>query len=65
MGKTISAYLVNFAKTGDPNGDDLPKWPKFEMANDVIMDFAADGTADPQKDPWGAALDAANASNGG
>jgi para-nitrobenzyl esterase len=59
MGKTISAYLVNFAKTGDPNGAGLPEWPRYERAKDVIMDFAPSGTAVPGKDPWGAELDAA------
>jgi len=59
MGKTISKYVVNFAKTGDPNGAGLPAWPKYSAANDVIMDFSANGTAVAGKDPWGAELDAA------
>lgn len=59
MGKTISRYVVNFTKTGDPNGAGLPTWPKYTAANDAIMDFAANGTATPEKDPWGAELDAA------
>ena len=59
MGKTISAYLVNFAKNGDPNGAGLPVWPKYDRAQDEIMDFAPDGQAVPGKDPWGPDLDAA------
>jgi para-nitrobenzyl esterase len=60
MGKTISAYLVNFAKSGDPNGAGLPVWPRYVRAKDEIMDFAGSGNAVPGKDPWGRELDAAS-----
>ncbi|KRA83962.1 carboxylesterase/lipase family protein [Altererythrobacter sp. Root672] len=59
MGEAISAYLVNFAKTGNPNGAGLPAWPKYDRSKDEIMDFATNGKAVPGKDPWGAELDAA------
>jgi para-nitrobenzyl esterase len=58
-GKTISAYIVNFAKAGDPNGKGLPSWPRYARAEDRIMDFAADGKAVALKDPWGGEMDAA------
>lgn len=60
MGDTISDYLVNFASTGDPNGAGLPDWPRYDRAEDVIMDFSAKGKAVPEKDPWGPELDAAS-----
>lgn len=57
MGKTISAYIVNFAKTGDPNGAGLPAWAKYDAASDVLMDFADTGQAVAGRDPWGADID--------
>ncbi len=54
MGKTISAYIVNFAGTGNPNGAGLPEWPRYTRASDTLMNFGADGRAMPQRDPWGA-----------
>jgi len=57
MGRIISAYIVNFARTGDPNGTGLPRWPRYAKASDEIMDFAENGKAVPQKDPWGVEID--------
>jgi len=61
VGKTVSAYLVNFFKTGNPNGNGLPNWPIYDRAQDVIMDFAGNGQAVAVKDPWGPEMDAAAA----
>jgi para-nitrobenzyl esterase len=58
MGRAMSAYLVNFAQKGDPNGRRLPAWPRYAGDRDVIMDFAADGKPAAQRDPWGAEIDA-------
>ena len=30
LAEMISSYWVNFAKTGDPNGKDLPAWAPFK-----------------------------------
>jgi para-nitrobenzyl esterase len=51
MARAISAYLVNFAKSGDPNGGGLPKWRRYARAEDPIMNFAENGQAIPGKDP--------------
>ncbi|MET0245893.1 MAG: carboxylesterase family protein, partial [Sphingomonas sp.] len=57
MGKQVSRYLVNFVKTGDPNGSGLPAWSKFTKAGDEMMDFSEAGKAVPQRDPWAAEID--------
>jgi para-nitrobenzyl esterase len=39
----MQAYWTNFAKTGDPNGGKLVKWPKFDAAARAYMDFTDAG----------------------
>jgi para-nitrobenzyl esterase len=64
MGRAMSAYLVNFAKKGDPNGRKLPAWPRYAGDKDVIMDFAADGKPVALRDPWGPEIDATTVAAG-
>jgi para-nitrobenzyl esterase len=35
----ISSYWVNFAKTGNPNGQGLPEWPAFSESDQKVMVF--------------------------
>lgn len=35
--KMMSAYWVNFAKTGNPNGEGLPEWKAYEKATGHIL----------------------------
>lgn len=35
----ISRYWTNFARTGDPNGEGLPAWPRYEQASDMSLVF--------------------------
>ncbi len=38
----IQQYWVNFAKTGDPNSDMLPPWPRVD-SDESYLDFTSDG----------------------
>ena len=37
LGKTASSYLVNFASTGNPNGDGLPEWKPTDSSNRYLV----------------------------
>ena len=37
VSSSMSAYWTNFAKTGDPNGPGLTRWPTFKTAPDHVM----------------------------
>lgn len=52
----IMAYWVQFARSGDPNGDDQPNWPRYLADNDALMEFANDGPV-ARRTPDGALLD--------
>ena len=41
----ISGYWVNFAKTGDPNGEGLPAWPAYDPVSEPALGFATEETA--------------------
>jgi para-nitrobenzyl esterase len=38
----MSSYWANFAKTGDPNGKDLPVWPSVNPDGKIIMQLGDD-----------------------
>jgi para-nitrobenzyl esterase len=37
------AYFINFIKTGDPNGAELPSWPRFTPDTGAYVDMGAAG----------------------
>jgi len=47
MSELMSSYWVNFAKTGDPNGPGLPRWPAFTSSMQNLMFFDVKSSARP------------------
>jgi para-nitrobenzyl esterase len=56
VARTINAYWVAFAKTGDPNGEGRPNWPAYNPGRDLLADFTEEGVV-VQPDPLRARLD--------
>ena len=45
LGEAIQSYWTNFAKTGNPNGPNLPDWPAFDLKTQTAMEFTQEGKA--------------------
>jgi hypothetical protein len=44
VSRMAQSYWINFARTGDPNGADLPVWPRHDPRKDSIFEFRPDGS---------------------
>jgi len=38
----MSSYWLNFARTGNPNGDGLPHWPVYSEEQGPYLEFGND-----------------------
>jgi para-nitrobenzyl esterase len=43
LAETMQQYWTNFAKTGDPNGEGLPRWPNFDPGRRAYIQFTSVG----------------------
>ncbi|MGK7392720.1 MAG: carboxylesterase/lipase family protein [Candidatus Cyclobacteriaceae bacterium M2_1C_046] len=57
VAKMMNAYWVNFAKSCNPNGKGLPKWPQYNPEEDQILEIQSDGTPVGKSDPRKARFD--------
>ena len=55
LAEDVSAYWVNFATTGDPNGKSLLKWPAYRSSAEQVIGFGDKVELEPV--PHKAALD--------
>ena len=47
LSEEMVEYWTNFAKTGDPNGEGLPEWPRYDKTSEVMhLDAASQASPD-------------------
>lgn len=51
------AYVVNFARSGNPNGKSLPTWHGYDRKSEALLQHTPDATAKASPDPWKVKLD--------
>jgi para-nitrobenzyl esterase len=55
--RAFHTYVANFARTGDPNGRNLPAWAAVRGDGTDLMVFTPDDGPRMQRDPWRDRLD--------
>jgi para-nitrobenzyl esterase len=51
LATTMNLYWTNFAKTGNPNGKNLPVWPLYNLQKEAILEIDLDGKPLSKPDP--------------
>ncbi len=41
LSRAMNGYWVQFARTGNPNGDGLPEWPPYDPESEPYLEFGA------------------------
>jgi para-nitrobenzyl esterase len=49
VSELMGSYWSNFARTGDPNGDGLPRWPSYSQDGYQVLHLRADPRAAPDE----------------
>ncbi len=44
-GDLVRAYWISFAKTGDPDGEGRPHWPRYDRKTDLTMELGSEFAA--------------------
>jgi para-nitrobenzyl esterase len=63
LADVVSSYWVSFARTGDPNAEGLPAWPRYDAAEDELMRFGS--TISTVRNPRADKLDLFDSLDGG
>jgi para-nitrobenzyl esterase len=51
LSEVMQQYWINFAATGDPNGEGLPRWPMFERPDPVVQELGDEVRTIPAVEP--------------
>ncbi len=57
LAQKMNQYWINFAKTGNPNGNGVPNWPAYNKQTQDMLDVELDGKIIAKPDPRKARFD--------